>query len=414
MSDGWTSGNKIQLLENGEEFFPRILDVIRGAQREILLETFIIRDDKVGQLVKQVLIQAAGRGVQIALTVDGYGSYFLPAEFITELSQAGVVFSMYDPPPKWMSFRTNVFRRLHRKLLVVDGRVAFVGGINLSYNHLCEYGPEGKQDYAVEVHGPIVNQIRHFMIAQLHNHFEVNESFNKVSVNEVSESKGSSEIVFATRDNDRHHTDIEGYYLQQVRAARHHITIANAYFFPGYRLLKELRNAARRGVKVRLVIQGKPGSTLAMKTAPMLYEFLVESDIDVYEYWERPLHGKIAAIDDEWSTVGSSNLDPLSLSLNLEANLFIRDKQFNAQLQRHMEKLMQQSKIRKINDNWIHRRTLWKWMRTMVVFHFLRHFPAWAGWLPAHTPRIVRGTSASDKLGSDYKNTHYKDTHENC
>ncbi len=388
MTAGWTSGNSVALLENGEEFFPRIVEVMQRAKYEILVETFIIRDDKIGCQVKKALVDAARRGVQVILSADGYGSYFLPGEFITELTDAGVTFCLYDPPPKWMSYRTNLFRRLHRKLLIVDGHRAFVGGINLSFNHLFEYGPDGKQDYAVELTGPVVAQIRHFAIRQILDVYRLKAVFAELPDDGSTPIAGNAEVLFVTRDNDKNKTGIENEYIQNIRAAKRTITIANAYFFPGYRVLRELRNAARRGVKIRLIIQGKPGSTLAMKAAPTLYDFLVESEIDVYEYWERPFHGKIATIDDEWSTVGSSNLDPLSLSLNLEANVMIKSKAFNALLTERMDNLIAQSRIRKINDRWIHRRTLWKWCRSLAIFHFLRHFPAWVGWLPAHTPRI--------------------------
>lgn len=406
MKAHWTSGNSATLLENGEDFFPRIIDAVENAKHEILVETFILRDDKVGQNVKRALISAANRGVVVALSIDGYGSYFLPTSFIDELTDAGIIFCMYDPPPKWISFRTNLFRRLHRKLLVADGKCAYVGGINLSFNHLWEYGPNGKQDYAVELFGPIVFQIRRFMIYQLRNHFKVDTEFPSLPRPGAVTSGTIADVQFLTRDNQYHATDIENAYLTRIAKAKQRIIIANAYFFPGYRLLRELRNAARRGVRVKLVIQGKPGSTLAMKTAPMLYEFLVESNIEVYEYWERQYHGKIAAIDDDWSTVGSSNLDPLSLSLNLEANVVIRSNEFNSEVASRIEALIQQSEIRKINDSWIHRRTLWKWFRTLLVFHFLRHFPAWVGWLPAHTPRIRTGTSEDPEHLAHYGAKH--------
>lgn len=396
MTDGWTFGNSVSLLVNGEEFFPRIFSAIQAAKYEILVETFILRDDKIGRQVQGDLIAAVRRGVRVSLAVDGYGSYYLSDDFIREITDAGIQFCMYDPPPKWMSYRTNLFRRLHRKLLVVDGVSAFVGGMNLSHNHLSDYGPNAKQDYAVELHGPIVQQIRDFAVDQVRHFCRISYDFPDPPRSEPKQPVDPAQILFATRDNHSHPIDIENEYLTRIASAKTHITIANAYFFPGYRLLRELRNAARRGVTVRLIIQGKPGSTLAMKAVPTLYDFLVESQIEVYEYWERPFHGKIASIDDDWSTVGSSNLDPLSLSLNLEANVIIVDQAFNAHLSEHMEALVQQSEIRKINDSWIRRRTLWKWFRSLLIFHFLRHFPAWAGWLPAHTPRIR--TTSSEQL----------------
>jgi cardiolipin synthase len=406
VTDGWTSGNSVILLENGEEFFPRIFFAIKNAKYEVLVETFILRNDKVGRQVKSDLISAARRGVRVSLTVDGYGSYYLPEDFIQEITDAGILFCMYDPPPKWMSYRTNLFRRLHRKLLVVDGHTAFVGGINLSHNHLADYGPKGKQDYAVEICGPIAKRVRDFAMQQVCTHHGLTVGFPDIPPMSPGTSENSTtRILFVTRDNQDNRTAIENEYLKRIASAQSRITIANAYFFPGYRLLRELRNAARRGVQVQLIIQGTPGSTLAMKAVPTLYDFLVESNIEVCEYWERPFHGKIATIDDDWSTVGSTNLDPLSLSLNLEANVIIIDREFNSLLTERMVALIQQSNIRKINDSWIHRRTLWKWFRSLLVFHFLRHFPAWAGWLPAHSPRI-RTTTEDSAQTTDCTNTH--------
>lgn len=384
----WSSGNCVSLLENGEEFFPRIVDLIGEAQQEILIETFILREDKVGNEIKRALIAAAQRGVRVALTVDGYGSFYLSQEYISALTNNGILFCMYDPPPHWISFRTNVFRRLHRKLVVVDGRHAFVGGINLSYNHLCEYGPDGKQDYAVELRGPVVREVRQRAVELLEDACHISADFHSLETPD-NENAGKAQACFVVRDNSDNRSTIESAYIDLVSKSQRQVTIVNAYFFPGYRLLRELRNAARRGVHVRLVIQGKPGSALAQRFSPTLYDFLVESGIEVYEYWERPLHAKVATIDDEWSTVGSSNLDPLSLSLNLEANVFIRDQDFNTHLTERMSALTEHSEIRKVNDQWIKRRTLWKWFRSLMIFHFLRHFPAWVGWLPAHTPRVV-------------------------
>ena len=143
---------------------------------------------------------------------------------------------------------------------------------------------------------------------------------------------------------DSHHTnDIERHYRAAIRSARERIVIANAYFFPGYRLIKELRRAARRGVDVRLILQGEPDMPIVKTAASMLYHHLLHAGVRIYEYCERPLHGKVALMDDRWSTVGSSNLDPLSLSLNLEANVVVRDAAFNALLYERLDHLMQHS-----------------------------------------------------------------------
>src|SRR5690554_2674428 len=159
MPVNWSQGNAFELLENGEEFFPAVFEAIRAARRSVLLETFIIFDDRVGRELKDVLIEAAGRGAQVDVTFDGYGTADLPSAFIESLVEAGVRLHVFDPKPRRLGFRTNLFRRLHRKIVVVDSELAFVGGINFGADHLIKSGPMAKQDYAVSVRGPIVADI---------------------------------------------------------------------------------------------------------------------------------------------------------------------------------------------------------------------------------------------------------------
>lgn len=396
----WAQGNRLRLLENGEAFFPRVFEVIRAARREVLLETFILFDDKVGQELREVLIDAAGRGVQVQVTVDGYGSPDLSAEFIGGMTAAGVRFRVFDPAPKLMGLRTNVFRRMHRKLVVVDGEVAFVGGINFSVEHLWEFGPAAKQDYAVEVQGPVVADIHRFASEALP---EPRSRWwrRRVSIGtQRAAASGGARALFVTRDNQDHRTDIEQHYLFAIRAAQRRIIIANAYFFPGYRLLRELRRAAQRGVQVDLIMQGEPDMPIAQHAARTLYERLLRDGVRIYEYCQRPLHGKVAVVDEEWSTVGSSNLDPLSLWLNLEANLVIRDADFTAHLAQRLQALIDRH-CRQFTAEDVVPCSRWHLMASSVVYHFLRRFPSWSGWLPAHAPKVqlVSPPTAAEQQG---------------
>ncbi len=385
-SPQWVAGNKITLLENGETFFPRVLDVIRQARSEVLLETFILFEDKVGHPLRDALVDAARRGAYVSVLVDGYGSVDLSEEFLDSLTDAGVHFQVFDPRPKLFGMRTNVFRRMHRKLLVVDGETAFVGGINFSADHLADFGPTAKQDYAIEVRGPIVAQIREFVRTGTMPR-ERRRRLRRPVPGQGRPHEGGADCLFVVRDNDAHRTDIEQHYRIAIRAARRDLTIANAYFFPGYRLLRDLRNAARRGVRVRLILQGEPDMPIVKVGARMLHDYLLGAGVRIYEYCERPLHGKVAVADDNWATVGSSNLDPLSLSLNLEANLIIRDKAFNQELRDHLDTLVT-CHCREVSAEGARPRSIWRIAASFIVFHFLRRFPAWAGWLPAHTPKL--------------------------
>jgi cardiolipin synthase len=381
----WTAGNRITLLENGEAFFPRVFEAIAAAQREVLIETFILFDDKVGQQLHAIVLAAAQRGVQISLTVDGYGSPDLSPAFVGALTDAGVRFQTYDPAPRWFGWRPNMLRRLHRKIVVIDGERAFVGGINYSADHLADFGPQAKQDYAIEVEGPLVATIHHFTRGARRLAQPSRRWLRRTPAIQPPPAAGEADAMFVTRDNREHHTDIERHYRAAIRSARQRVVIANAYFFPGYRLIRELRRAARRGVEVKLILQGEPDMPIVKAAASTLYAHLLKAGVRIFEYFERPLHGKVALVDDAWATVGSSNLDPLSLSLNLEANVMVRDRSFNAVLAERLDHLMVHA-CREIDETQVERSSTWTVLRNTLVFHFLRHFPRWAPRLPQLAP----------------------------
>jgi len=387
----WTTGNRIGLLENGEAFFPAVFAAIASARREVILETFILFQDKVGLALQECLLHAARRGVQVDVTVDGYGSPDLTADFIQSLTDAGVRFHVFDAKARLFGrLRTNFFRRMHRKIVVVDGTKAFVGGINYSADHLGDYGPEAKQDYAVEIEGPLVEEIHRFALEAIALGRGWRRWWRRDRHQESPrpEPAGDATALFVTRDNVEHRNDIERHYRIALRAARREVIIANAYFFPGYRLLKDMRRAAGRGVRVCLILQGQPDMPIVKIAARMLYDHLLRAGVEIHEYCERPLHGKVAVADDEWATVGSSNLDPLSLSLNLEANVVIRDLDFAATLRGRLHELMDKG-CRKVDPQREMVRSWWRLAASYLAFHVLRRFPAWAGWLPAHEPRLA-------------------------
>ncbi|AMO48639.1 putative cardiolipin synthase [Kosakonia oryzendophytica] len=390
MKCSWQEGNRIQLLENGDNYYPALFEAIAQAQQRVILETFIWFEDDVGRALQQALLRAARRGISIEVLLDGYGSPDLSEQFVGELTSAGVVFRYYDPRPRLLGMRTNLFRRMHRKIVVIDNTVAFVGGINYSAEHVTSYGPEAKQDYAVRVEGPVVEDILQFELENLPENAPARRWWRRRRHRpEENRKPGEAQALFVWRDNDEHRDDIERHYLKMLANARREVVIANAYFFPGYRLLHAMRNAARRGVSVKLIVQGEPDMPIVKVGAELLYNYLLKGGVQVYEYRRRPLHGKVALMDDHWATVGSSNLDPLSLSLNLEANLIIHDREFNQTLRENLHTIIAQDCLR-VDESMAPKRTWWNLAKSVVVFHFLRHFPAMVGWLPAHTPKLAQ------------------------
>ena len=395
MKERWTGGNQLSLLENGEAFFPRVFESIAGAQREVLLETFILFEDAVGMALHTALLGAARRGVAIDITVDGYGSPDLSAAFIDSLRAAGVRIHVFDPAPRLWGLRTNLLRRMHRKIVVVDAERAFVGGINYSIDHLASFGAGAKQDYAVEIEGPLVRHIRGFALRAL----QAGQNARNAQTAQELRTRypepagavrhaGDMAAMFVTRDNGHHPNDIERHYRIAIRSARQRVIIANAYFFPGYRLLREMRRAAGRGVLVQLILQGEPDMPIVKTAAKLLYHHLLTGGVHIYEYLDRPLHGKVAISDGAWSTVGSSNLDPLSLALNLEANVIVRDRQFNQVLTGRLDQLIEHS-CREVCAADLLESSWWRVVRSFFVFYLLRLYPRVALWLPAHVPQLM-------------------------
>ncbi|HLL13364.1 MAG TPA: cardiolipin synthase ClsB, partial [Rubrivivax sp.] len=285
MKSRWLPGNRVKLLENGEEFYPAVFEAIRNAKSEILIETFIIFEDKVGLELHKVLIEAAQRGVKINLLFDGFGTADLSVAYLDALSAAGIEVAAFDPSVRIFGRRFNVVRRMHRKLVAIDNRIAFCGGLNFSADHLADFGPLGKQDYAVELEGPIASEIRAFMKSVLRR-----RTFKQVwkerrawrrHRNIDAVQVGSAQAMLVTRDNTHHHNDIERHYRAAIRAARKRVIICNAYFFPGYRLLRELRRAAGRGVDVQLILQGEPDVPMARAAAQWLYEYLRKGGVKI-------------------------------------------------------------------------------------------------------------------------------------
>lgn len=389
----WHEGHRVQLLENGEEFYPRVLAAIDAAEREVLLETFILFDDPAGQPLQKAVIAAAQRGVSVQMTLDGWGSATLPQEFIEPMIAAGVRIHIYDPVKWRFGRRTQIFRRLHRKLIVIDQRVAWCGGINFAHDHLRSFGPQSKQDYALEVEGPVVAEIYRTMLSMLPKSQRpkrpamdwLRRRQRQAAQVPGHARAGKALVAFLYRDNGLHRADIERIYRVGIRAAKHQIIIANAYFFPGYRLLRDLRRAARRGVDVRLILQGNPDMQWVQWAANTLHDYLLRAGVKIYEYCERPMHAKVALIDDDWTTVGSSNLDPLSLFLNLEANLIVRDATLATSLRDSLQNLMDHH-CREIEPQQAKKRTLLRQILGYIAYHITRRLPSIAGWMPAHAP----------------------------
>ncbi len=327
-------GHTLTLLRNGEEYFPRLIAAIDGAGRSVYLETYIYAADATGRKVSDALQRAARRGVVVRLLLDGYGSADLPQAWVDELRAAGVGVLWFRPQISWLTLRRQRLRRLHRKLVLVDERSAFVSGINI--NDAAPGGPltASRLDYTVQVQGDTVGRIHAAMrrLWTLVSWTNFRRQRERVKLLPAYTNAAQQKVVFLLRDNLRHRRDIEQAYLKAIAGAQREIILANAYFLPGKRMRRALLNAARRGVRVVLLLQGKVEYRLQHYATLALYDELLSAGVEIHEYHVSFMHAKVAVVDSYWATVGSSNIDPFSLWLAREANLAVRDEGFAAAL----------------------------------------------------------------------------------
>ncbi len=332
---GFVPGNQVTLLQNGEAFFPAIEAAFDRARHDIYLETYIYENDATGQRIADALKRAALRGVNVYVLIDGYGSKDLPRRMLDNLRTDGVKALIYRPKISPWTFRRKRLRRMHRKIAVVDREIAFVGGINIIDDREATGDLPPRYDYAVAVEGPLVDVIR--LSARRLWSMVAWSYFRKGTIRggalPVSTSTGGRmSAAFVVRDNFRHRRDIETAYMRAIEQAESEIILAHAYFLPGLDFRHALINAAGRGVRVVLLLQGKVEYLLQHYASRALYGNLLDAGIEIYEYRKSFLHAKVAVIDGHWATVGSSNIDPFSLLLSREANVVVDDEAFGATL----------------------------------------------------------------------------------
>lgn len=345
------AGNQLTLLQNGTAFFPQLCADIDAAQHSIYLETYIFAADGTGRMVAAALQRAAARGVVVRVLLDGFGSAGLPRSWVAELHTAGVQVEWFRRKISPLTLRRSRLRRMHRKLAVMDGGVAFVGGINI-VDDIAEYSAVStpRMDYAVRVQGLVAGEI-HIAMRRLWSavswaNFRKRGKRIQRLVRGRPKSTATPRIIFLQRDNLRYRRDIKHAYLGAITEAQREIIIANAYFLPGFAFRHALVQAARRGVRVVLLLQGRIEYRLQHYATHALYCRLLAAGIEIYEYQASYLHAKVAVVDGQWATVGSFNFDPFSLLLAREANLAVQDAGFAGELRASLQAAITNDAVR--------------------------------------------------------------------
>jgi cardiolipin synthase len=358
----FSGGNRVRLLVGGDDLFPAMRAAIEGARHEVWLATYLFHHDAAALAMADVLAAAAERGVQVRVVVDGFGSRAALPTLRAHWRASRVALAVFRPLDRWYAWlQPGQMRRLHQKLCVVDSEVAFVGGINIIDDRIDLHHGSGdapRLDFAVELHGPLVAHVEQTAramwsraafghdwreelralarsaepIARLRALLRRMRIMPRDDGEPGAGEPAAVQAAFVVRDNLRQRRAIERSYIDAFRAAHTRIDLASPYFYPGQTFRRTLRDAARRGVQVRVLLQGKIDYRIAGLAASVLYDELLAYGVRIFEYQPAFLHAKLARTDDEWCTVGSSNIDPLSLLLNLEANLVVRDAGFSAEV----------------------------------------------------------------------------------
>jgi cardiolipin synthase A/B len=393
---GLSAGHAVQLLEGARAYFPALIAALDAATHSVYLETYIFDCAGAGEEVAQALARTARRGVDVRVVLDAAGTRRMDRHWQQLWREAGVQWRLYNPlgwlglliPSRW--------RRLHRKLCVIDGELAFCGGINvLDDFHDPNHGrlSHPRLDFAVAIRGPLVLEVQRAMQAlwwrsramqelrsnELRAAWRAAQSAGAHYLDGLRDSiqwgDGAARAGLLLRDNVGNRRRIERAYLRAIAAARHEIIIANAYFLPGGRLRRALLKARQRGVSVKLLLQGRYEYFMQYHASQPIYGQLLHAGVEIHEYEPSFLHAKVAVIDAmhdaAWATVGSSNLDPLSLLLAREANVVIRERRFARQLRRRLLEVIQQEG-RKVRAGSGQRRPWWGRMLGWMAYGLMR------------------------------------------
>jgi cardiolipin synthase len=336
----YTANNRLGLLHCGAEFFPELIGACEAATAEIYLETYIFADDATGREVEAALKRAARRGVRVHVVTDWVGTGRARSEQLAEsLRAGGVKHRSFNP---W--FARGV-ARTHRKICVIDAKLAFLGGLNINDDFISDDDsaqrlPAPRWDFAVRITGPLVDAIHEEVTLQWARLGRLKlksrlQRARRMRTTHVEKEEAPSYAALVVRDNLRNRRTIERAYLHALGHARESAWLANPYFAPGRKLRDALARAAERGVEVVLLL-GVGQFRVQDAVARSFYPKLLQSGVKIFEYQKTQLHGKVASIDGKWATVGSSNYDGFSLFVNQEANIVVSDEEFAQDLRAHI------------------------------------------------------------------------------
>ena len=335
-NDSDTVPKNLELVYSGKDYFARLEAIIRDAQSEIHLQMYLFENDATGKRIVAALKEAALRKVEIYVLLDGLGSLSFPDELLKDLKFSGINIRFFAP-----LFSTYTFylgRRLHRKVVVADAKVALVGGINIADKYHGSTTEKPWLDYAVQLNGEIAKPLQQLCRDK---YFKKRELKN-TKIKSTFQIQNDTSVRILQNDWLKGKNEICDGYIKSIRQAKKEIIIIGSYFLPGIRIIQALKKASKNKVTIKLILSGKSDLPMTRRATCFLYDKLLKYNIELYEWDQSVLHGKVAVIDENWSTIGSFNLNNLSSYGSLEMNVEIRSRSFSSEFRTHLNGVISQ------------------------------------------------------------------------
>jgi len=372
ISNVYTSNNQVKLIRAGKQYFNLLLQLIHEAKENIHIQSYIFDDDETGRLVAGALKDAVKRNVDVHLMADGYASQGISKSFVHDLRNADIHFRYFEP---FFASRYFYFgRRMHHKLAVIDAKYALVGGVNIADRYNDMPGKPAWLDFALYAEGEIAKQLC-ILCWKTWNGFSLNMPLTPCETKQISFSiplENQSEVRMRRNDWVRRKYEISSTYAEMLRTSTTQVTILCSYFLPGKIIRKQIVNAIKRGVTVRVIAAGHSDVILAKNAERWLYDWLLRNGIELYEYQKAILHGKIAVCDDQWMTIGSYNINNISAYASIELNLDVRNPGFAVHVRKTLEEIIANDCIRITTEHQTRKKNLLRQFIRWCSYQFIR------------------------------------------
>jgi len=371
-SSHFTTLNQVSLIHSGQQYFDTLLQMISDAKESVHLQTYIYDEDETGKEIASALKEAVKRKVEVYLLADGYASQHLSSGFIQDLKNAGIHFRFFEPV-----FRSKYFyfgRRLHHKIAVVDAKLVMIGGINISNRYNDMPGRGAWLDFALYAEGEIAQQAC-VLCWKTWNGYPKNMGLTPCETKAISFSFPQNQLSqVRMRRNDwvRRKNEISSTYIDMLRGAKNEVIILSSYFLPGKIIRRQIVNAIKRGVSIRIIAAGPTDVMVSKHAERWLYDWLLRNGIELYEFSKNILHGKVGVCDDEWMTIGSYNINNISAYASIELNLEVRNPEFIVSVKKQLEDVIKNDCVRITKEQHIRSKNMIIQFIRWISYQFIR------------------------------------------